>query len=113
MNSKEHWDAVYASKSPEEVSWFQRQPARSLDLIRRVAPRRDAAIIDVGGGASMLVDALLASGYTNITVSDIAAAAEYKAVSTMRQKWGYRGQFDIYRALTKEILDRVEVAVTP
>jgi chromosome partitioning protein len=43
--------------------------------------------------------------------SDIAAAAEYKSVSTMRQKWGYRGQFDIYRALTKEILGRVQVAV--
>ena len=44
--------------------------------------------------------------------SDIAAAAEYKEVSTMRQKWGYRGQFDIYRAITKEILDRVQVPVT-
>ena len=44
--------------------------------------------------------------------SEIAAAAEYKAVSTMRQKWGYRGQFDIYRALTREILDRVQVPVT-
>jgi len=43
--------------------------------------------------------------------SDIAAAAEYKAVSTMRQKWGYRGQFDIYRALTKEVLSRLQVAV--
>lgn len=43
--------------------------------------------------------------------SDIAAAAEYKSVSTMRQKWGYRGQFDIYRALTREILDRVRVGV--
>jgi len=43
--------------------------------------------------------------------NDIAAAAEYKSVSTMRQKWGYRGQFDIYRALTKEILDRVQVPV--
>jgi chromosome partitioning protein len=45
--------------------------------------------------------------------SEIAAAAEYKSVSTMRQKWGYRGQFDIYRALTKEILERVQVAVAP
>lgn len=45
--------------------------------------------------------------------SEIAAAAEYKPVSTMRQKWGYRGQFDIYRALTKEILERVQVAVAP
>ena len=45
--------------------------------------------------------------------NDIAAAGEYKAVSTMRQKWGYRGQFDIYRALTKEILERVQVAVAP
>ena len=44
--------------------------------------------------------------------SDIAAAAEYRSVSTMRQKWGYRGQFDIYRALTREILDRVQVPVT-
>ena len=44
--------------------------------------------------------------------SEIAAAVEYKAVSTMRQKWGYRGQFDIYRALTREILDRVQVPVT-
>jgi chromosome partitioning protein len=44
--------------------------------------------------------------------SDIAAAAEFKHVSTMRQKWGYRGQFEIYRSLTKEILDRVQVAVT-
>lgn len=79
MNPKEHWDAVYASKSPEEVSWFQRRPGLSVDLIQRVAPRSDAAIIDVGGGASTLVDALLASGYTNIAVSDIAAAALHHA----------------------------------
>jgi chromosome partitioning protein len=45
--------------------------------------------------------------------NDIAQAAEFKPVSTMRQKWGYRGQFDIYRAFTKEILDRVQVPVTP
>jgi chromosome partitioning protein len=45
--------------------------------------------------------------------TEIAAAAEYRHVSTMRQKWGYRGQFDIYRALTQEILERVEVAVAP
>jgi 2-polyprenyl-3-methyl-5-hydroxy-6-metoxy-1,4-benzoquinol methylase len=75
MNLKDHWESIYASKSAEEVSWFQRRPGLSVDLIRRVATRSDAAIIDVGGGASTLVDGLLSSGYTNIAVSDIAAAA--------------------------------------
>jgi SAM-dependent methyltransferase len=74
MTPKEHWESIYASKSPDQVSWFQPRPTVSLDLIRRVAPRTDAAIIDVGGGASTLVDALLSLGYSRVTVSDIAAA---------------------------------------
>lgn len=74
MTPKEHWESIYASRKPDEVSWFQPRPAVSLELIRRVAPRREAAIIDVGGGASTLVDALLSSGYRRVTVSDISAA---------------------------------------
>lgn len=73
MTPKEHWKSIYTTKAPNELSWFQPRPELSLELIRRVAPRTDAAIIDVGG-ASTLVDALLTSGYTRLAVSDIAAA---------------------------------------
>ena len=72
---KEHWESIYRTKAPDQVSWYQPRPTLSLELIRRAAPRPDAAILDAGGGASTLVDALLASGYTNVTVSDIASAA--------------------------------------
>jgi 2-polyprenyl-3-methyl-5-hydroxy-6-metoxy-1,4-benzoquinol methylase len=74
MDSKKHWESIYTAKAPDEVSWFQREPKISLQLIRRVAPGREAAIIDVGGGASNLVDSLISSGYRNITVLDIALA---------------------------------------
>ena len=69
---QEHWDAIYRGKKPEEVGWYQRVPTVSLDLIRRVAPP-DASIIDVGGGASTLVDSLPRSA--RVTVLDISAAA--------------------------------------
>lgn len=75
MTIQAHWDRVYATRSVTEVSWYQREPQVSLDLIERVAPEHSAAILDVGGGASTLVDALLARGYTNLSVLDIAAAA--------------------------------------
>jgi 2-polyprenyl-3-methyl-5-hydroxy-6-metoxy-1,4-benzoquinol methylase len=74
LDTKTHWESIYASKAPDEVSWFQREPKVSLRLIRTVAPSREAAIIDVGGGASNLVDKLIAAGYRNITVLDIASA---------------------------------------
>jgi 2-polyprenyl-3-methyl-5-hydroxy-6-metoxy-1,4-benzoquinol methylase len=74
VSLKEHWDSIYSEKTPATVSWFQPRPTIPLELIQRVA-RRDAAIIDVGGGASTLVDALLASGYTRVTVADLAASA--------------------------------------
>jgi 2-polyprenyl-3-methyl-5-hydroxy-6-metoxy-1,4-benzoquinol methylase len=70
-----HWQTVYETKASDEVSWFQREPRLSHALIARVAPSLDAAIVDVGGGASTLVDALLADGYTNVTVLDLAEAA--------------------------------------
>jgi len=77
---KEHWEAIYESKKPEEVGWYQPGPTVSLDLIRRVAPRLDAAIIDVGGGASTLVDSLPDA---RVTVLDISAAALAHAKSRL------------------------------
>ena len=70
-----HWQSVYETKAPDEVSWFQREPRLSHALVTRVAVSLDASIIDVGGGASTLVDTLLADGYTRITVLDVAEAA--------------------------------------
>jgi SAM-dependent methyltransferase len=75
VDPKAHWEHVYQDKAPDEVSWFEPRATLSLDLIRRIAPDRDSAIIDVGAGASTLVDGLLDAGYHNITVLDLSGAA--------------------------------------
>lgn len=74
-DTRDHWDKVYGAKKPTEVSWYQREAALSLRLIRRAVADRSAPIIDVGGGTSTLVDGLLAEGYGNVTVLDISATA--------------------------------------
>lgn len=75
MQSKNHWDKVYGSKSADAVSWFQEHADHSLRLIEQTGARQDASIIDVGGGASTLVDDLLARGYRRLSVLDLSAAA--------------------------------------
>ncbi|AWL98771.1 class I SAM-dependent methyltransferase [Bradyrhizobium amphicarpaeae] len=70
-----HWDKVYATKGEAEVSWFQDSPATSLAMIMAAAPDRGVAIIDIGGGASRLVDDLLRDGYRDLTVLDLSANA--------------------------------------
>jgi SAM-dependent methyltransferase len=75
LDPKAHWEGVYSEKRPEQTSWHQEEPALSLALIERSAIGRDAALIDIGGGASRLVDHLLARGYSDLTVLDISAAA--------------------------------------
>jgi SAM-dependent methyltransferase len=75
MQSKEHWERVYSTKAVDAVSWFQEHAEQSLRFIEDTAVPLNAAIVDVGGGASTLVDDLLARGCTNVTVLDISAAA--------------------------------------
>lgn len=75
MQSKAHWDHVYSTKPVDAVSWYQPHAEQSLALIRGTGTARSGAIIDVGGGASTLVDDLLAEGYTDLTVLDLSAAA--------------------------------------
>ena len=75
MSSRSHWDAVYRTKPADQVSWYRPHLERSLAFIERVAPDRTAAIIDVGGGESTLVDDLVARGYADVTVLDIAPTA--------------------------------------
>ncbi|MBX3187713.1 MAG: class I SAM-dependent methyltransferase [Labilithrix sp.] len=70
-----HWDDVYARKAPAEVSWFEASPALSLDLVTRAGLRLDGPIVDVGAGASTLVDALLARGHLDVTLLDVAESA--------------------------------------
>ena len=75
MQIKAHWEKVYSTKAPDTVSWFQRHAEQSLRLIRDTGVPTSAPIIDVGGGASTLVDDLLDSGYSAIMVLDLSAAA--------------------------------------
>ncbi|MBR0960782.1 class I SAM-dependent methyltransferase [Bradyrhizobium japonicum] len=70
-----HWENVYATKGETEVSWYQASPATSLAMIRTANSDHDAAIIDIGGGASRLVDALLQDGYRHLAVLDLSANA--------------------------------------
>jgi SAM-dependent methyltransferase len=73
--SQEHWEKIYRTKAPDQVSWFRPHLESSLALIERSAESRSDSIIDVGGGVSTLVDDLIARGYRNLTVLDISQAA--------------------------------------
>ena len=75
MQPKNHWEHVYSTKKTESVSWFQEHAEQSMRLIRGTGVPYSAGIIDVGGGASTLVDDLLSSGYCAVSVLDLAAAA--------------------------------------
>jgi ubiquinone/menaquinone biosynthesis C-methylase UbiE len=88
MQSKQHWERVYSTKPSTAVSWYQEHAAQSLQLIRATGVPRDAAIVDVGGGASTLVDDLLDEGYGRVTVLDLSAAA----LEAARRRLGERAR---------------------
>jgi ubiquinone/menaquinone biosynthesis C-methylase UbiE len=99
MDPKKHWEQMYRAKAPTEVSWYQPEARLSLDLIRRVAPSRGTSILDVGGGASTLVDGLLDAGYQAVTVLDLASSA----LALARQRLGQRAEG--VRWLAANVLD--------
>jgi SAM-dependent methyltransferase len=76
---KQHWETVYETKTPEQVSWTQEKPEGSLKFIHDLGLDKDASIIDIGGGDSKLVDFLLADGYSDVTVLDISGKAIERA----------------------------------
>lgn len=87
MNTKqEHWQEVYKNKNLKEVSWYQEKPETSLQLIQEANLNKSAAIIDVGGGNSNLVDYLLDLGYTNLSVLDISEEALKNAQKRLGEK---------------------------
>lgn len=75
MNPQDHWNQVYQTKTPEDVSWFQPRPEVSLRLIAATGISKADGVIDVGGGASVLVDFLVTDGFKQLAVLDISAAA--------------------------------------
>jgi 2-polyprenyl-3-methyl-5-hydroxy-6-metoxy-1,4-benzoquinol methylase len=83
---KEHWETVYTSKQPNEVSWTQERPETSLNFIHSFNLPKTANIIDIGGGDSKLVDYLLSEGYENITVLDISEKALERAKLRLGEK---------------------------
>jgi trans-aconitate methyltransferase len=106
---KSHWETVYTTKGENEVSWFQDNPAPSLELIDLAQPAQESSIIDIGGGASRLVDSLLARGFKRVTVLDISQAAldaaktrlgerasEVEWVAADVTKWRPASTFDIW-----------------
>ena len=83
---KKHWETVYETKNPNQVSWTQEIPKTSLNLIHSFNINKNAKIIDIGGGDSKLVDFLLEEGFQNITVLDISQKAIEKAQLRLGEK---------------------------
>lgn len=86
MDRKAHWEGVYTTKQLTEVSWYQAVPARSLELLRRAGAGPETTLVDIGGGDSTLVDAVLSEHLGRVTVLDISAAALARA----RERLGAR-----------------------
>jgi SAM-dependent methyltransferase len=101
MESKEHWEGVYRSKGSQQVSWYEAVPRLSIDLIEACDIGKAEPIIDVGGGASSLVDALLDRDYTNITVLDISATALELAQKRLGDRAG------LVKWIVSDVLDAV------
>lgn len=88
MNRKEHWENIYRTKKPDEVSWYQPTPTTSLEFVKQFSIPTTAKIIDIGGGDSFFVDSLLDLGYRNITVLDISEAALDRAKQRLGDRAG-------------------------
>lgn len=86
-NPQDHWETVYQSKQPDAVSWFQEHATRSLEIIRSIGGSKAASIIDVGGGASTLVDDLLNEGFQHVSVLDLSKSA----LDVAKTRLGTRG----------------------
>jgi 2-polyprenyl-3-methyl-5-hydroxy-6-metoxy-1,4-benzoquinol methylase len=109
FNRQAHWQNVYKEKGEYQVSWFQDRPAVSLELIEAIGAQANSGIIDIGGGASRLVDALLDRGYRDVTVLDLSesatsiaktrlgdAAAAAKWIVADVTQWEPQRQYDLW-----------------
>ena len=88
FNRQAHWQQVYTEKGENQVSWFQERPTVSLELIEAVGVKPSSAIIDIGGGASRLVDALVEKGFRDLSVLDLS---EKRGFRRQDASWPPRG----------------------
>lgn len=88
FDPKDHWEKIYGRKGPQDVSWYQAVPATSLRLMEEYGVKPSDRVIDIGGGDSLLVDHLLARGFTDVTVLDISGTALRKA----RERLGHQAE---------------------
>ncbi len=86
FNTKKHWENIYQTKNPNEMSWHQEKPITSLGLITEIGLNKDAKIVDVGGGDSKLVDNLIDIGFRNISVLDVSLNALERAKKRLKDK---------------------------
>lgn len=86
LSRHQHWENIYKTSRPDELSWFQAVPATSLDFVKKFHLPANARIIDIGGGDSRFADALLDLGYRDITVLDISETAIEKAKQRLGKK---------------------------
>ncbi len=92
MNREEHWNRVYETKGPDDISWYQAKPAISMRLIAAAGVSTGEPIVDIGSGTSLLIDCLLDAGFNDLTVLDISSAALEQArqrlgAGAARVKW--------------------------
>src|SRR5438105_4214924 len=91
LDRQTHWQGVYTTKADSEVSWYEDTPELSLKLLRQAGLTPEMSVIDVGGGASRLVDVLVAAGQFHVSVLDLSVAAletaNSRLVDTTRVKW--------------------------
>ncbi len=86
LDRKKHWETVYETKNPDQVSWTQETPKTSLEFILSFGLKKSAKIIDIGGGDSKLVDYLLDAGFQNVTVLDVSSKSLEKAKARLGAK---------------------------
>lgn len=86
FDRKGHWEQAYEARPVEEVSWYQECPTLSLELVENTGLGRDSSIIDIGGGAALLVDHLLERGYRDLTVLDLSSAALRRSRKRLGQR---------------------------
>ena len=88
VNRQEHWEKIHTTKGESEVSWFQENPAPSLELMTLAGTTPRSAVVDIGGGASRFVDALVEMGFQAVTVLDLSAAALAAAKTRLGSRAG-------------------------
>lgn len=86
VDRKNHWNSIYSARAPDELGWYQAHPETSLHLIAASGAGKDDALIDIGGGASLLVDKLVEAEYARVTVLDLSAAAIAAAQNRLGEK---------------------------